>query len=86
MLTNQSVKRIDPSYMVRGIPPNTADNVYCTQLAHNVSQALLLLLLLLLPMIWTINSLLISYPNAVLSSQGCPWSICRHDLFYRGVS
>lgn len=30
-----SAKYIDPSYMVRGIPPNTADNVYCTQLAHN---------------------------------------------------
>jgi 6-phosphofructokinase 1 len=28
-------KYIDPSYMVRGVPPNTADNVYCTQLAHN---------------------------------------------------
>lgn len=29
------IKYVDPSYMVRGIPPNTADNVYCTQLAHN---------------------------------------------------
>ena len=30
-----SPKYVDPSYMVRGIPPNTADNLYCTQLAHN---------------------------------------------------
>lgn len=30
-----TIKYIDPSYMVRGVPPNTADNVYCTQLAHN---------------------------------------------------
>ena len=30
-----SPKYIDPSYIVRGGPPNTADNVYCTQLAHN---------------------------------------------------
>ncbi|CAB9522014.1 phosphofructokinase 5, chloroplastic [Seminavis robusta] len=30
-----SIKYIDPSYMVRGVPPNTADNVYCTHLAHN---------------------------------------------------
>ena len=29
------IKYVDPSYMVRGVPPNTADNVYCTQLAHN---------------------------------------------------
>lgn len=28
-------KYIDPSYMVRGVKPNTADNVYCTQLAHH---------------------------------------------------
>lgn len=30
-----SLKYIDPSYMVRGVPSNSADNVYCTQLAHN---------------------------------------------------
>mmetsp|Transcript_28357 Transcript_28357/g.43294 ORF Transcript_28357/g.43294 Transcript_28357/m.43294 type:complete len:536 (+) Transcript_28357:159-1766(+) len=30
-----TLKYIDPSYMVRGIPPNTADNLYCLQLAHN---------------------------------------------------
>jgi len=30
-----TLKYVDPSYMVRGIPPNTADNLYCTQLAHN---------------------------------------------------
>lgn len=30
-----SLKYVDPSYMVRGIPPNTADNLYCLQLAHN---------------------------------------------------
>lgn len=29
------IKYVDPSYMVRGVKPNTADNVYCTQLAHN---------------------------------------------------
>lgn len=29
------IKYVDPSYMVRGIPANTADNLYCTQLAHN---------------------------------------------------
>jgi len=28
-------KYLDPSYMVRGVPPNTADNLYCLQLAHN---------------------------------------------------
>ena len=28
-------KYVSPSYMVRGVPPNTADNVYCTKLAHN---------------------------------------------------
>ncbi|KAL3940440.1 MAG: hypothetical protein SGBAC_005024 [Bacillariaceae sp.] len=28
-------KYVDPSYMVRGIPPTTADNTFCTQLAHN---------------------------------------------------
>ena len=26
---------VDPSYLVRGIPPNTSDNLFCTQLAHN---------------------------------------------------
>jgi len=30
-----TLKYVDPSYMVRGVPPNTADNLYCTQLAHN---------------------------------------------------
>lgn len=30
-----SFKYVDPSYMVRGIPPTTADNKFCTQLAHN---------------------------------------------------
>lgn len=30
-----TLKYVDPSYMVRGIPPNTADNLYCLQLAHN---------------------------------------------------
>jgi len=30
-----SLKYIDPSYIVRGIPPNTADNLYCLQLAHS---------------------------------------------------
>ena len=30
-----TLKYIDPSYMVRGIPPNTADNLYCLQLAQN---------------------------------------------------
>jgi len=29
------IKYVDPSYMIRAVPPNTADNVYCTQLAHN---------------------------------------------------
>ena len=28
-------KYVDPSYMLRGVPPNTADNLYCVQLAHN---------------------------------------------------
>ena len=28
-------KYVDPSYMVRGIPPTTADNQFCTELAHN---------------------------------------------------
>lgn len=30
-----SLKYIDPSYMVRGLAANAADNVYCTKLAHN---------------------------------------------------
>ncbi|KAL9185374.1 hypothetical protein ACHAXT_003151 [Thalassiosira profunda] len=30
-----TLKYVDPSYMVRGIPPNTADNLYCLQLAQN---------------------------------------------------
>mmetsp|Transcript_24054 Transcript_24054/g.58877 ORF Transcript_24054/g.58877 Transcript_24054/m.58877 type:complete len:571 (-) Transcript_24054:72-1784(-) len=30
-----TVKYVDPSYMVRGIPPTTSDNLFCTQLAHN---------------------------------------------------
>ena len=30
-----TIKYIDPSYMLRGVPPNTSDNVYCTQLGHN---------------------------------------------------
>merc|ERR1719401_2974883 len=34
-----TLKYIDPSYMVRGIPPNTADNLYCLQLAHNAVHA-----------------------------------------------
>lgn len=29
------LKYLDPSYMVRGVPPTTSDNLYCTQLAHN---------------------------------------------------
>eukprot|EP00980_Cylindrotheca_fusiformis_P015172 scaffold4198_cov127-Cylindrotheca_fusiformis.AAC.2 len=30
-----TIKYVDPSYMVRGVPPTTADNLFCTQLAHN---------------------------------------------------
>ena len=30
-----TLKYVDPSYMVRGVPPNTADNLFCLQLAHN---------------------------------------------------
>ena len=30
-----TVKYIDPSYMVRSVPANSADNIYCTQLAQN---------------------------------------------------
>jgi len=30
-----TLKYVDPSYMIRGIKPNTADNLYCLQLAHN---------------------------------------------------
>ena len=30
-----TLKYLDPSYSVRGIPPLTADNLYCLQLAHN---------------------------------------------------
>ena len=30
-----SLKYVDPSYMVRGIKSNTADNLFCLQLAHN---------------------------------------------------
>ena len=30
-----ALKYVDPSYMVRGVPPNTSDNLFCTKLAHN---------------------------------------------------
>eukprot|EP00741_Cyanophora_paradoxa_P008447 tig00001331_g8174.t1 len=30
-----TIKYIDPTYMIRTIPPNAADSVYCTVLAHN---------------------------------------------------
>jgi 6-phosphofructokinase 1 len=30
-----NVKYVDPSYMVRGVPPTTSDNLFCTKLAHN---------------------------------------------------
>jgi len=30
-----SLKYVDPSYMVRGIQSNTADNLFCLQLSHN---------------------------------------------------
>jgi len=29
-----SMKYIDPTYMVRAVPANAADNLYCTMLAH----------------------------------------------------
>lgn len=32
---NLTIKYVDPSYMVRGVPPITSDNLYCLQLAHN---------------------------------------------------
>jgi len=30
-----SVKYIDPTYMIRSVPPNAYDSVYCTVLANN---------------------------------------------------
>jgi len=30
-----NTKYVDPSYMVRAVPPNAADNLYCSQLAQN---------------------------------------------------
>lgn len=36
-----TLKYVDPSYMVRGVPPNTADNLYCTQLAHNACHGIM---------------------------------------------
>eukprot|EP00245_Coleochaete_scutata_P005262 TRINITY_DN18692_c0_g1_i1.p1 TRINITY_DN18692_c0_g1~~TRINITY_DN18692_c0_g1_i1.p1 ORF type:complete len:598 (-),score=82.73 TRINITY_DN18692_c0_g1_i1:879-2672(-) len=30
-----NLKYIDPTYMIRAVPPNASDNVYCTLLAHS---------------------------------------------------
>ncbi|KAL6842227.1 hypothetical protein ACP4OV_027875 [Aristida adscensionis] len=30
-----TLKYIDPTYMIRAVPPNASDNVYCTLLAHS---------------------------------------------------
>ncbi|XP_057765174.1 ATP-dependent 6-phosphofructokinase 2 [Salvia miltiorrhiza] len=30
-----TVKSIDPTYMIRAVPPNATDNLYCTLLAHS---------------------------------------------------
>jgi len=30
-----TIKYIDPTYMIRAIPSNASDNVYCTLLAHS---------------------------------------------------
>ena len=29
-----NIKYLDPTYMVRSVPSNAADNIYCTTLAH----------------------------------------------------
>jgi len=34
-----SIKYIDPTYMIRAVPPNSYDSVYCTILAHNAVHA-----------------------------------------------
>ncbi|KAG8076714.1 hypothetical protein GUJ93_ZPchr0006g44434 [Zizania palustris] len=34
--TTINLKYIDPTYMIRAIPSNASDNVYCTLLAHSV--------------------------------------------------
>ena len=34
LLTPPSLKYLNPTYMVRSLPSNAADNVYCTALAH----------------------------------------------------
>jgi 6-phosphofructokinase 1 len=30
-----TLKYIDPTYMIRAVPVNAADNIYCTLLAHS---------------------------------------------------
>jgi 6-phosphofructokinase 1 len=39
--TSTSVKYIDPSYLVRSVPANAQDNVYCSQLAQHAVHAAL---------------------------------------------
>ena len=34
-----TVKYIDPSYMIRSIPPNSHDGIYCLQLGHDAVHA-----------------------------------------------
>jgi len=34
-----TVKYIDPSYMVRSVPPNSHDSIYCLQLGHDAAHA-----------------------------------------------
>jgi 6-phosphofructokinase 1 len=34
-----NIKLIDPSYIIRSVPANPADSVYCTQLAQNAAHA-----------------------------------------------
>jgi 6-phosphofructokinase 1 len=36
---SHSVKYIDPSYIIRSVPANAADGVYCLQLGHDAVHA-----------------------------------------------
>ena len=37
--TEVNLKYIDPSYIIRSVPANPSDSIYCTQLAHNAVHA-----------------------------------------------
>mgnify|MGYP003387350877 CR=1 FL=1 len=57
-----SVKFIDPSYMIRSVPANSSDSVYCMQLAQNVSIVCCCIYVFILYSIYTLYYYI-----------GCPW-------------